>query len=1380
MSTSLDWAPVPRSQLGASDAGAPPLRSRDPTGTGKQRRKFRATALLHLNRLRAQMRIAIIEHDLLGLAEGQMAFHPVETRMYAWQSWLITHAAQAVQGLWYRAHLESAWASGSAAAARELTSLSRAAADSWEEGKHPRGYHGHFATTEQETEAIKRFIGDDPYANAISIGGALRAREKLTEAQQLTVAGVDSAIAKSVPLDRDTTFYRGTDVDVYPGSGERDPAFTSVSTNRAVAEEFATATSEDDGGVVYEIVVPKGVRALNVGPYQGASMAYQSEFILPRNAMFERVGKSYRRDGILNQKLRYVTLEARDSISPMAFLEQLVRHDLDGIMAATLQQTARIAAAVVVRRVRPAVAWRMISTVYDKIAAGRMELLVDHYTVRAHNDAKLAAYRAAGIVRLGINPELRAGARVIQHDAKDPLGHGSEARGGWNRALEKERSRNREYSPAVINLSNRRVYTALIHEQAKAKLPTEAQVNENFEFGYQLHRPIGGHMRGAFVTMEEFERLARAGKIKFEQYDAKDPLGHGSEKKRPDPHKRIREFSSISEPISEKEREWNRILERQRELEGFKPAARDPKTGKVHAAGLHATAARLAGLPSDIGMKGVPSENIGYLLGSGEFISRKEAEHRFGRGGRSALLQERERGLTELYKQRVSLVRQFHTKDAKDPLGHGSEGRGERRRRKGRARKAHHVLAHHSLMERLLLQNKQNRQNIVDADDIDVGVRTAGDFKVCQECEDYAEGAPYELSEVEGMLPLHPRCRCSWYPWHDRRFKHDAKDPLGHGSEAHGGVYRPVGIKPRSSVVVNVNNRQVEVLTNPSLRTLEQVLMEPGPEGPRALRLIRDPEGNVYAWAGDWAVHEQIKKALGITTPNTKLQKDQWYLWKGRWESLRGRRTLSGRQTNEANHKASMVVIKEWMRPLKHLALDAYKPPHVAAGSHEGGQFGTTGKTAKKAKKSKTKKPAASKATAKALSKSVSTKNTEGDPISLNAEAVDVGGDDWNQHIAKRLEGDYQRVKPELDKLAKSVVGVTGWAALSPKAQDMTPSVYAHEMGKTEADFMALSNSAKMEWIQSNQLAKVALGTEGSGKIEEPEHYDPLATETEPKAGGETRLVSSESYKRTQQVANAMATQRFADLLKERGVKTTVTAASISKQLWGEWKDSSTSLGGMAIQMAVAEELGGRLRKNAFDEYVEFEPAATSLEPQGPETATTSGVEAVKTNADKFIPGGYAAVKAMVRAQWETCQWLLDKAGTHTVGVYRGVFIDVGKKEKTEEVKTDKLTDEERKGGARDAWFKLPGTKIDRNGASSWTTDPDVANNWAGAGEDSDEGEGEHVTLRAQIPRTAVISVPAMGLNLAGEHEVVVAGTAWKSWDAWRESAPAFDKVAVK
>ena len=83
---------------------------------------------------------------------------------------------------------------------------------------------------------------------------------------------------------------------------------------------------------------------------------------------------------------------------------------------------------------------------------------------------------------------------------------------------------------------------------------------------------------------------------------------------------------------------------------------------------------------------------------------------------------------------------------------------------------------------------------------LEVGILTAGDDRVCDECDDYAAGAPYDIDEVEDSLPIHPNCRCTWFPWDDKRFAHDEgppdfiKDPLTGqfgGSHSKGGTLTP-------------------------------------------------------------------------------------------------------------------------------------------------------------------------------------------------------------------------------------------------------------------------------------------------------------------------------------------------------------------------------------------------------------------------------------------------------------------------------------------------------------------------------------------------------------------------------------------------------------
>ncbi len=51
-----------------------------------------------------------------------------------------------------------------------------------------------------------------------------------------------------------------------------------------------------------------------------------------------------------------------------------------------------------------------------------------------------------------------------------------------------------------------------------------------------------------------------------------------------------------------------------------------------------------------------------------------------------------------------------------------------------------------------------------------VNILTAGDDDVCDECQDIAADAPYEIGEARGLIPAHPNCRCAFVPFFDARF----------------------------------------------------------------------------------------------------------------------------------------------------------------------------------------------------------------------------------------------------------------------------------------------------------------------------------------------------------------------------------------------------------------------------------------------------------------------------------------------------------------------------------------------------------------------------------------------------------------------------------
>ena len=102
--------------------------SRDPTGTGRLRAAFRKAAQQRLVRLRAQMRIALVDHDVLALgglgnSNSNMSYHPEFVRIKAFHEWFGSASAHVLGGDWARPFVEAAWAFGESKAAKELKKL---------------------------------------------------------------------------------------------------------------------------------------------------------------------------------------------------------------------------------------------------------------------------------------------------------------------------------------------------------------------------------------------------------------------------------------------------------------------------------------------------------------------------------------------------------------------------------------------------------------------------------------------------------------------------------------------------------------------------------------------------------------------------------------------------------------------------------------------------------------------------------------------------------------------------------------------------------------------------------------------------------------------------------------------------------------------------------------------------------------------------------------------------------------------------------------------------------------------------------------------------------------------------------------------------------
>jgi hypothetical protein len=180
----------------------------------------------------------------------------------------------------------------------------------------------------------------------------------------------------------------------------------------------------------------------------------------------------------------------------------------------------------------------------------------------------------------------------------------------------------------------------------------------------------------------------------------------------------------------------------------------------------------------------------------------------------------------------------------------------------------------------------------------------------------------------------------------------------------------------------------------------------------------------------------------------------------------------------------------------------------------------------------------------------------------------------------------------------------------------------------------------------------------------------------------------------------------------------------------------------------------------AEDQAKKYQAAVAKYDSEAGDAWETKAELEDKANAQFADVGGYAGIKALMRAKWETTQWLLAKAGVHTMNVFRGINDDRVNAPDTERVPDAK------------GFIKLPQYNMLRNGAASTALISSVSNHW--------RSDHNRVVLRLQVPRTAAISVPSYGQNEHKEREVVVTGTAWKNWDAYKKTAPEFDEVPVE
>lgn len=211
--------------------------------------------------------------------------------------------------------------------------------------------------------------------------------------------------------------------------------------------------------------------------------------------------------------------------------------------------------------------------------------------------------------------------------------------------------------------------------------------------------------------------------------------------------------------------------------------------------------------------------------------------------------------------------------------------------------------------------------------------------------------------------------------------------------------------------------------------------------------------------------------------------------------------------------------------------------------------------------------------------------------------------------------------------------------------------------------------------------------------------------------------------------------------------------AKSNDNLWGTWKSASQSPDALIIQNAAMHTFGVNPPYKWADRVEDFDKEYGPLYGH-------SAPDVIKEKS------------ALLKAQWETTQWLLKDKPVPDY-LYRAVYVDKSNFESTiseAEAGLD-MTDHYAQALAE---RRLEGTKLDnlqlmRNPMNSFTSDLSVANTWDGVGE-IPKG-AVRVVIRAKIPKEAILSTPEFGDNAYNESEYVVLGTPWE-WEAFYDKAP--------
>lgn len=101
-------------------------------------------------------------------------------------------------------------------------------------------------------------------------------------------------------------------------------------------------------------------------------------------------------------------------------LQALARVELQGVMEAVSQQSIRVVANGLLTNMAPMAITRQVLNVIETVGRNRSNAMIELLVIRAHAEASLDIYEAAGIATVGLIPESRAQAKVVTDAQTQP------------------------------------------------------------------------------------------------------------------------------------------------------------------------------------------------------------------------------------------------------------------------------------------------------------------------------------------------------------------------------------------------------------------------------------------------------------------------------------------------------------------------------------------------------------------------------------------------------------------------------------------------------------------------------------------------------------------------------------------------------------------------------------------------------------------------------------------------------------------------------------------------------------------------------------------------------------------------------------------------